>query len=167
MVNGAKPSTIDSTDLIRTAASPTRLLLHFISYVMNQDLSQRMEMEGVTVNEWKLLQLLYADTAVPPSVASAKLRLNSGTITKLADALIEKELLKRVENPSDRRGHPLSLTTTGRAKLTRLTALAKASDAAIFGMLSRKDHRMLDQILKILAERTASEAMRGVATIEH
>lgn len=127
----------------------------------SQDLNRRVEAEGLTLVEWKLLRLLCDETASPPSALAAKMSLNSGTVTKIADKLLKKGLIERIDDPRDRRGHPLSLTSAGRAKLPRLAALAQANDEASFGALSREDRESLDRILKVLVQQRNGDAERS------
>jgi DNA-binding MarR family transcriptional regulator len=79
--------------------------------------------------------------------------MTKGAISKLGDRLVAKGLVERVDSREDRRAHTLCLTTQGRARIPVLAALADCNDAEFFGVLTPDEHRTLDRILRLLAER--------------
>ncbi len=133
--------------------------MRMISNAVSQDFARRVAGEGVTVAEWVFLRALYDERSLSPSLLAAKMGMTRGAISKLADRLMEKRLVTRAEDETDRRAHHLALSEDGRAKVPQLAALADANDAEAFGVLSAEDHAELDRLLKLLVER------RGLSTV--
>ena len=133
--------------------------MRMISNAVSQDFARRVAGEGVTVAEWVFLRALYDERSLSPSLLATKMGMTKGAISKLADRLMEKNLVSRTEDETDRRAHYLELSAEGRAKVPQLAALADANDAEAFGVLSTEEHAHLDRLLKLLVER------RGLSSV--
>ncbi|UJW76402.1 MarR family winged helix-turn-helix transcriptional regulator [Rhizobium sp. SL42] len=138
--------------------------MRMVSNAVSQEFSRKVAGEGVTVAEWAFMRALYDqdDTGqfhMAPSALADRMGMTKGAISKLADRLQEKRLVGRAENERDGRAHRLFLTVDGRAKVPVLAALADATDADYFGVLTPEEHALLSQTLRTLAER------RGIRTI--
>lgn len=133
--------------------------MRMISNAVSQDFARRVAGEGVTVAEWVFLRALYDERSLSPSLLATKMGMTKGAISKLADRLMEKNLVSRTEDETDRRAHYLELSAEGRAKVPQLAALADANDAEAFGVLSTEEHADLDRLLKLLVER------RGLSSV--
>lgn len=133
--------------------------LRMVSNAVSQDFARKLAAEGVTVAEWVFLRALYDVDAMAPSALAGKMGMTRGAISKLADRLIEKGLIDRVDNPDDGRAHSLSVTEAGRARVPVLAALADRNDADYFGVLSAEEQDALGRILRRLAERRGLMAM--------
>lgn len=133
--------------------------MRMISNAVSQDFARRVAGEGVTVAEWVFLRALYDERLLSPSLLAAKMGMTKGAISRLADRLIEKGLVNRTEDETDRRAHHLALTAQGRAKVPQLAALADANDNEAFSLLSAEDLAELDRLLKLLVER------RGLSSV--
>ena len=134
-------------------ASHTGYLLRMVSNAVSHEFARRVATEGVTVAEWVMLRALYGNEAIPPSALAARMAMTKGAISKLADRLLEKSLIERTGNPADRRGHSLSLSATGTAKVPVLAELADANDAAFFAVLDDADRARLRGVLQALIDR--------------
>ena len=133
--------------------------LRIVSNAVSQDFASKVAGEGVTVAEWAFLRVLYGMGSTAPSALAQRMGMTRGAISKLADRLIAKGLVLRIDNPDDRRAHSLSLTALGQAKVPVLARLADANDAAYFGMLTAEEHQSLDRILRALVERRGLTGM--------
>lgn len=131
----------------------TGFRMRMVSNAVSQAFARKVEAEGVTVAEWVFLRALYNTAPMPPSVLAGSMGMTRGAISKLADRLLEKGLIERTDSPSDKRAHSLSLSAEGKAKVPVLAALADENDAAFFGVLTPAEHRQLDLLLTVLAER--------------
>ena len=140
-------------------ATHTGYWLRMVSNAVSRDFARKVADEGVTVAEWAFLRAIYESEAMAPSALAEKMGMTRGAISKLADRLLDKGLLERVDNPDDGRAHSLSLTEAGRRKVPVLAALADRNDREYFGVLTGEEHDMLDRLLKALVER------RGLKTI--
>ena len=142
------------------SARPVSRLHHHLGYwlravsnAVSHSFARKVEREGVTVAEWVFLRVLYDFDWVAPSRLAAEIGMTKGAISKLADRLLEKELVQREANEDDRRAHRLALTPAGRALVPRLARIADANDASLFGVLTRDERRRLETLLRKIAAR--------------
>ncbi|MEU6024313.1 MarR family winged helix-turn-helix transcriptional regulator [Micromonospora sp. NPDC048871] len=82
--------------------------------------------EGLTIEAWRVLGLLADGLGHPMSEVAAEASLPPGTLTKLVDQLVDRNLVFRRVDPVDRRRIRAYLTTRGRAEHERLAALIRA-----------------------------------------
>lgn len=127
--------------------------LRMVSNAVSHDFARKVAGEGVTVAEWTFLRTLYDAGEMAPSALAERMRMTRGAISKLADRLLEKQLIERTDNPGDKRTHSLSLTEAGRQKVPALAALADRNDAEYFGVLTTEERDALDRVLRALIER--------------
>ncbi|MFC4171348.1 MarR family winged helix-turn-helix transcriptional regulator [Microvirga sp. GCM10011540] len=124
-----------------------------VSNAVSQEFARKVTTEGVTVAEWSFMRALYDEEAVAPSVLAEKMGMTKGAISKLADRLLAKGLVARIESEQDKRAHSLLLSAEGRAKVPVLASLADENDAEYFGVLTMDEREALDRTLKALAAR--------------
>src|SRR4051794_24409470 len=82
---------------------------------------------------------------------AARLHLSSAFITNEVNKLVSDGLLEKSMHPSDGRRVQLTVTGEGIGRLTRLAALQRPVNDALFGMLTRDEFRLLSQLLARLA----------------
>ncbi len=95
--------------------------------------------------------MLYDVESIAPSLLAARMRMTKGAISKLADRLLEKDLVQREASPDDRRAHRLALTPAGRTLVPKLARIADANDASLFGVLTSDERRRLETLLRKIA----------------
>jgi DNA-binding MarR family transcriptional regulator len=139
----------------KPAAELTSHLGYWLRYVSNHvslAFARKVEAHGVTVAEWVFLRHLLDAERMAPSQLAERMGMSRGAISKLADRLVAKALIKRRDDPQDGRAHTLSLTAAGRTLVPKLAALADANDAEFFDHLAPKDRSKLLQILQELVK---------------
>ena len=82
---------------------------------------------------------------------AARLHLSGAFITNEVNKLVSDGLLEKSMHPSDGRRVQLTVTGEGIGRLTRLAALQRPVNDALFGMLTRDEFRLLSQLLARLA----------------
>lgn len=127
--------------------------LRMVSNHVSQAFAAKLADAGVTVAEWCLLRTLYGRPPMAPSEVADALGLTRGAITRLADRLIAKTLIRRDASAEDGRAQTLALTAQGSALVPVLAALADRNDAEFFAGLSPDERDGLDRLLKRLADR--------------
>lgn len=127
--------------------------LRLVSNHVSASFARRVEAEGVTVAEWVVLRFLYDVDAMSPSALAGWMNLTRGAISKLADRLLGKELVERIERADDGRAHTLRLAKKGRALVPRLARLADLNDTAVFDALDASECAALERILDKLIDR--------------
>jgi DNA-binding MarR family transcriptional regulator len=123
-----------------------------VSNQVSHRFAQALQKSGVTVSEWVVLRQMYGQPAKPPSLLAQELVLTRGAISKLADRLLEKQLIARRGNGFDRRFQSLELTKSGRDLVPALAALADANDEHFFQVLPTEQRQELLRVLKVLAQ---------------
>ena len=91
------------------------------------------------------------DEAMGINQIAARLHLSSAFITNEVNKLVSDRLLEKSMHPSDGRRVQLTVTGEGIGRLTRLAALQRPVNDALFGMLTRDEFRLLSQLLARLA----------------
>jgi DNA-binding MarR family transcriptional regulator len=130
-----------------------------VSNHVSHAFARKLESRDVTVAEWVVMRELYGADALAPSRLADKLTLTRGAISKLAERLIAKRLVKRASNVSDGRAHTLALTPKGRSLIPRLAALADQNDAEFFDHLTAPERSTVERILKEIVK------IRGLKSI--
>lgn len=125
--------------------------LRAVSNAVSQSFARRVEAEGVTVAEWVLLRVLYEADGIAPSLLADRMGMTKGAISKLAERLLEKGLIKRQANVQDGRAHTLSLTPAAWTLVPRLAAIADRNDAEFFGGLTDTEQGQLRALLQKIA----------------
>ncbi|MDB5734521.1 MAG: MarR family transcriptional regulator [Alphaproteobacteria bacterium] len=134
--------------------------LRLVSNHVSAAFAAKLAACNVTVVEWVMLRELY-DAAQPPSTLADRLNLTRGAVTKLADRLAARNLIRRQASATDGRAQTLELTPKGKALIPQLGALADSNDAEFFGPLSAREQAVLRQLLqKIVKDR----GLRGIPT---
>jgi|ERR1700722_3544727 len=91
------------------------------------------------------------------------LRLSAAFITNEVNKLVSDGLIEKSSHPSDGRRVQLTVTAQGFNLLTRLAAVQRPVNDALFGMLTRDEFRLLSQLLA----RLAADGDRAVTLAEH
>jgi MarR family transcriptional regulator, lower aerobic nicotinate degradation pathway regulator len=122
--------------------------LRHVSNHVSHAFARKLADKDVTVAEWVVLRMLHDREPTPPSLLADDMGMTRGAVTKLADRLLAKGLVRREASPDDGRSHALSLTARGTGLVPELAALADENEAECFAHLSDKDRRTLLRILK-------------------
>jgi MarR family transcriptional regulator, organic hydroperoxide resistance regulator len=91
------------------------------------------------------------------------LRLSAAFITNEVNKLVSDGLIEKSAHPSDGRRVQLTVTGQGISLLTRLAAVQRPVNDALFGMLTRDEFKLLSQLLA----RLAADGDRAVTLAEH
>ncbi|MEU8329176.1 MarR family winged helix-turn-helix transcriptional regulator [Micromonospora sp. NPDC048839] len=110
-------------DLLRSLTRAERLLSRRLGAVLADD--------ALTIEAWRVLCLLADGQGHPMSEVSAEASLPPGTLTKLVDQLVDRNLVFRRIDPLDRRRIRAYLTARGRREHDRLDQRVRASLAEL------------------------------------
>ncbi|SCF11935.1 MarR family winged helix-turn-helix transcriptional regulator [Micromonospora chokoriensis] len=110
-------------DLLRSLTRAERLLSRRLGAVLADD--------ALTIEAWRVLCLLADGQGHPMSEVSAEASLPPGTLTKLVDHLVDRNLVFRRIDPLDRRRIRAYLTARGRREHERLDQRVRASLAEL------------------------------------
>lgn len=132
--------------------------LRFVSNQVSYEFARKLVAQGVTVAEWAMMRELYGAGALGPSRLAEIMGHTRGAISKLADRLIAKELVQRVDRKDDGRAHVLSLTAAGRNLVPRLAEMADINDSEFFGHLTADERAMVESVMRGIVERRGLKA---------
>ncbi|RAO48009.1 hypothetical protein GAR06_02004 [Micromonospora saelicesensis] len=110
-------------DLLRSLTRAERLLSRRLGAVLADD--------AISIEAWRVLCLLADGQGHPMSEVSVEASLPPGTLTKLVDQLVDRNLVFRRIDPIDRRRIRAYLTARGRREHSRLDERVRASIAEL------------------------------------
>lgn len=87
---------------------------------------------GLTIPEWRLIAVIAEGEGTTQAAIGARTRMDKVTVSRAAIALVERGLLARTANTSDRRSHLLTLTDAGRALHAAIAPKALELEQRIF-----------------------------------
>lgn len=127
--------------------------LRLVSNSVSHAFQLKLERRGVTVAEWVVMRSLFDRQATRPSELADELGMSRGAVSKLADRLLAKRLVKSRRDADDGRVQTLHLTPAGRKLVPSLIALADRNDEEFFGSLSKAQRTELMNLLQDVARR--------------
>jgi DNA-binding MarR family transcriptional regulator len=127
--------------------------LRLLSNHVSHGFARKVAGEGVTVAEWAMMRVMYGIGPLAPSRVAELMGMTRGAITRLADRLIAKGLMRREASETDGRAQTLRLTAKAERLVPGLAALADRNDAEAFAQLTGEERRALRAILEKSVER--------------
>ncbi len=111
--------------------------------------------DGLTIPQMRLLWALRDDDGLPVGALADHLGVNPSTITGHVDRLVRQGLVRREEDPVDRRVVRNFLTDTG---TVTVTAIRRIAGAYFFNIIRRMDDGQLERLAASLADLNAAAA---------
>jgi DNA-binding MarR family transcriptional regulator len=123
---------------------------------------------GLTLPDWQVLttlRLAGPEHRSAPGALAADLELSSGAMTSRLDRLEEAGLLRRLPDPTDRRGVVVELTEAGKKAWDEAAAIQGRREAFFASALSKTEQQELNGLLRKLM--LAFEAAPGGPNTKH
>jgi MarR family transcriptional regulator for hemolysin len=98
---------------------------------------------GMTSPERGRLIWVIGDKSVRAGLVAQQLKLSAGAVTELVERLVDEGLVRRDEDPDDRRAVVLALTAEGRRVRERYERAASSALAEVLGRLTPPQRRRL------------------------
>jgi DNA-binding MarR family transcriptional regulator len=115
------------------------------------------EGSGITPDEYAVLSAIGVLRSTTPTELAARLRVPPTTISRYVAGFVERGLVERAPNPSDRRSYLLEVTEEGRAVIRKIVPRFSRIVAELRGRVD------VDEIEASLVElERAARAMSGV-----
>jgi DNA-binding MarR family transcriptional regulator len=103
---------------------------------------------GLDIPEWRVVATLgFRNDACSAQYISDCTRTHKSTISRAVTALMEREIVERVENTEDRREFRLRLTRKGRALYEELIPRLLRKEQEILSCLSAQERKMFASLL--------------------
>lgn len=127
-------------------------LLHNVLRLLADDLEQFFSGHGVSASGWSALMMIYSapEMRANPSLLSTELLQSRTHMTRIADELVGKGLVKREPNAVDRRRIDLVLTRRGRAFIERLLPPAWAHYGELLDVFDAAEAQKLEHLMRKL-----------------
>lgn len=107
---------------------------------------------GLAPHQARALRVIAAEGALRPGVLAERLRVTPRSVTEVVDALIERGLVNRDTDPTDRRAMVLTLTPAGDALADEIRACRAAHTDRVFaGAFSAEERATLTELLDRLS----------------
>ncbi len=115
---------------------------------------QEMARQGVDLNfmQFLALKLLGHEDPMTPMQLARALHYNPGALTRLLDKLEQRNYLKRVPDPDDRRALRLELTAQGKALRKRGIGYCDAVACRMFESTTAREREQLHDVLARVLE---------------
>jgi DNA-binding MarR family transcriptional regulator len=124
-------------DLFRFVPFRLNRLAAEVSSALASEYQQRY---GLDIPEWRVLATLgFRDDACSAQYISHCTRTHKSTISRAVTALMQRQLVERVENEDDRREFSLRMTRKGRALYEELIPRLKRREQEILSCLTAKE----------------------------
>ncbi len=127
-------------------------------------LEETLDEHGLSYGEWQLLGALRraeARTSAPGELSS-QLELSSGAMTNRLDQLERAGLVRRLPDPTDRRGVRVELTDKGELTWLESVSTQAIKESLVAGALTRREQGQLNVLLRKLM--LAFDGERALAT---
>jgi MarR family 2-MHQ and catechol resistance regulon transcriptional repressor len=108
---------------------------------------------GLADIDFRILEALLNKGPLPVNTIGPKVNLTPGSISVAVDRLVDRALVSRAEDSSDRRIRVVSLTPKGKALIAPVFRKHAAEIGEIFSGTSPKELQALEKILKRVGKR--------------
>ena len=126
-------------------------MLNLLSRRLNNEMSERLNELGLTMNGFFVLMHLLEAEGLTQSGLGKKIALPPYGMTRLIDSLQEKGLVERREDPNSRRNHHIYLTDAGHAIGPKVFALVQGvNEWLLDGLEPAEKQTFADTLAKIL-----------------
>jgi DNA-binding MarR family transcriptional regulator len=144
---------------VRTTASDENFvddylpaLLAQASHLISSEFHQVVKTHRMTVSEWRVLSTLAGGKALSTSHL-AEVSLTKGpTATRLLDRLVERDLVQRLSDSTDRRLTLIRITPKGQKTVSRLIALAREHEQRVLEPFGLEQAEQLKTVLRRLIQ---------------
>lgn len=148
------------------AESKIITLIDKISKIMKAKLWEKAKKYGITETQGQIiLHLLFSPEGRKNiSFIAEELGVSKPTISRAVDNLIEKGLVEKSVNPSNRRSHILSLTPKGVETSIEISGYAKDIRKAIGKIEKEKKNEILLSLLLIISKMVENNLAKPIAS---
>jgi len=150
-------------ELRQTATRIGAFLRHIFIFSGGEHL-RKLEESGLSLTQVKTLLMLAGPEGEEPYAGrdiAERLQISLASVSRAVDGLVRGRLVKRVEDPDDRRVRRLTITDKGRRLAGEIVAARLADLEAFAGSLTAAQRRKLDAALgAVLDDEAISAATR-------
>lgn len=134
-------------------------LLTLIADSTNDRISAALASDGVSVDQWRVLEYLAFDGPCTMSRLAAATSINGATLTRLTDQLVTRALVYRMADDHDRRRVLVHLSDRGRKKTRRIRPRVLEAEAEATAELTSEERDQLTRLLRRMAPTQAARIL--------
>lgn len=138
--------------MVRAAHPSSLALIAQVERQLSAALATDLLAEGVTVEQWRVVDVLSTTEGRPMSEVGRSAGLAAPTLTKIVDRLVAANLVHRRHDPQDRRRVLVLLTRHGEELRRRLRRIALRHEDALRRSLGESGFEQLNALLSQLRE---------------
>lgn len=105
---------------------------------------------GLTPVQHLILEVLWEGKMISPAEISEKTMIDSATLSGVLERMAEAGLIKKEENPEDRRSIRVSLTARAKGMWEKMEELRQEVNEELTGILSMEERLLLKRMLRDL-----------------
>ncbi|MGB9698592.1 MAG: MarR family winged helix-turn-helix transcriptional regulator [Thermodesulfobacteriota bacterium] len=113
---------------------------------------QRLAPYGITPVQHLILAVLAEEEFLTPAEISERILMDGATLSGVLDRMAEASLIRKEENPQDRRSLKISLTAKAKKMCADLAAQRKALNEELTAKFTMEEKILLKRLLKDLKE---------------
>jgi DNA-binding MarR family transcriptional regulator len=121
---------------------------------INRQLDEEFRVEGVPVEQWRILKLLAENNGRSMGDLAQAALLNHPTLTKTIDRMVSQALVYRRADKADGRKVLIFISAHGRSANERLNRLANLHQAGIVENYGDREAEELKRLIEGLIQRT-------------
>jgi len=111
---------------------------------------------GLRIPQWRLIAVLAEEGPLTPQALCERTVMDKVTVTRAAQALLRRRLVRRRPNDRDGRSHRLALTRAGERLYLQIAPLALRYEQQLLGGMSTAEvERLLEQLRRLQSAATA------------
>ena len=136
--------------------------IHFLERHIDAAMRETLDEFDLTYGEYKLaMHLRYGGPPYrgKPGKLAKRLGLSTGAMTNRLDNMERRGLIRRLDDPDDRRGVIVELTTQGKRLWDKVVAAQAEKESIVTTALDERERGQLNHFLRLLMN--AFEAERG------
>jgi len=123
-------------------------LLSIVAQLKERLLDAQLADQQVTAAQFKVLLLIGHQLASSPAELCRALSVDCGSMTRMLDRLVAKQLLERHQCTEDRRSVRLRLTASGQALYARLPEIGSAALNELLACLDPEELQLFERLLR-------------------
>ena len=122
-------------------------LAHLVAQA-NRRLNKALSAEGVPLDQWRILRVLYEAGGMTMRALADAVTLNRPTMTKIVDKLVANGLAYRVPDPDDRRKVRIFLSDQGKALYQQQNQRVSSHQETVEDHYGTEETRQLKEMLE-------------------
>ena len=122
--------------------------IKLLSQLLRRTFQERLEPFGLTLGHWLVLCCLWEEDGLATSAIGERLKQVGGTLTGVLDRMEKRGLVRREQNPRDRRVWHIWLTPTGKQLQEVLLPIARDIRDQAMNSLSMPEQERFSQLIE-------------------